>query len=104
MSRSPQNGGFQRCTGGGPSRAAAVAAPAIESTPRSALRSPWFTWNVRCDRRFASRERDRLELVHSVSEVGQKAKTCKGSSGQPDLTRCGHPEGQDCPKPESRGP
>src|SRR5262245_56090664 len=34
ISRSPQNGGFQRWTGGGPLRAASRAAPAIASSPR----------------------------------------------------------------------
>src|SRR5262245_17685333 len=33
MSRSPQNGGFHRCTGGGPRPPALFAAPAIASSP-----------------------------------------------------------------------
>src|SRR5207249_10558980 len=39
MSRSPQNGGFHRCTGGGPLREASRAVPAFASTP---------AWSVFC--------------------------------------------------------
>src|SRR5262249_44374073 len=36
MSRSPQNGGFHRCTGGGPLREASRAMPVMASSPRRA--------------------------------------------------------------------
>ena len=40
MSRSPQNGGFHRCTGGGPLPPACLAAPASESSPRCGAAPP----------------------------------------------------------------
>src|SRR5438128_2550509 len=44
MSRSPQNGGFHRCTGGGPFLPAVFTAPAIASRP---VFVPWsaIVWN-----------------------------------------------------------
>src|SRR6266702_1621793 len=67
MSRSPQNGGFHKCTGGGPLRAAAPAAPAMASRPR-VLVCPSFA--MVClelaggDRPVSSRDRDSRELIH----------------------------------------
>src|SRR5258707_2482835 len=84
MSRSPQNGGFQRWTGGAPLAATSPTAPAMASRP-TALPCPSFAIVSR-NPAYSSRDRDRNSAGPPAgSQLGDGLKQPQGPRpGIPD--------------------